>query len=265
MIGRAPVYPPSTLRSQGAEKLATEARKRAGACAVTSGVILPSVRPRLRALLAFVVFVIATIVAVSYVFQKRAAIYSLLTNRAGSSPHLTAADLSGSEIDMLAFGCGVERWDIKTLSDDDAGKAIEAEPRQATIRQLLALPPPRWWREAPRFPEEVQHVVDGEILAYKLEPDQDIHVIIGSDHVTMVAEFPSPSCVPRVAARALLNAARNQLLRILPTPPDSTPEQPPEPIPVRIRGVLFFDKSHGQIGGTWNGVELHPVLEITSR
>jgi hypothetical protein len=222
------------------------------------------VRPRFRVLLAVVVILIATIVAVSYIYEKRARIYALFTT-GGSSPHLTAADLSGSEIDPLAFGCGVERWGVKTLSDDDAGNAIDIKPQRVTLRELLALPPPRWSRDAPRFPNEVQHVFDGEILAYKLEPDQDIHIIIGADHITMVAEFPAPRCVPRVAARSVLNAARNQLLRILPTVPDSTPQQPPTPIPVRIRGVLFFDKSHGQIGGTWNGAELHPVLEIAAR
>src|SRR5438874_13821948 len=101
--------------------------------------ILRRMRPRVRALLAFVVIVVATIAAVSYVFQKRARIYALFTTRTGSSPRLSAADLSGSEIDMLAFRCGIERWAVKTLSDDDAAQAIEAEPRQATIRELLAL------------------------------------------------------------------------------------------------------------------------------
>jgi hypothetical protein len=209
--------------------------------------------------------VVATIAALKYVVYKRARIYALFTTRTGSSPRLSAAALSGSEVDMLAFRCGIERWAVKTLSDDDAGQVIEAEPKEATIRQLLALPPPRWWRDAPRFPEETQYVIEGEVLAYKLEPDEDIHVIVRSEHVTMVAEFPAPSCVPRVAARPLLNAARNQLLSILPTPPDSTPEQPSEPIPVRIRGVLFFDKRDGQMGGTSNGAEMHPVLQISRR
>jgi hypothetical protein len=47
------------------------------------------------------------------------------------------------------YRCGVERWAVKTLSDDDAGNAIDAEPRRATIRDLLALAPPRWSRGAP--------------------------------------------------------------------------------------------------------------------
>jgi hypothetical protein len=222
-------------------------------------------QPRARGLLAFVVISIATMVVVGYLFQKRGAIYALFSRPSGPSPRAVAGDLSGGEIDLFAFGCGVERWAVKTLSDDDAARAVADDPREATIEQLLMLPPPPWRRDAPRFPEEVQLVVEGAILAYKLEPDGDIHLVIGSEHSTMVVELPSPTCVPRLAARPLLDSARSQLLQLLPSLPDSTPRQPPQPIPVRIRGVLFFDKSHGQIGGTWNGAELHPALEIMVR
>ena len=31
---------------------------------------------------------------------------------------------------------------------------------------------------------------------------------------------------------------------------------------LRVTGVIFFDKVHGQIGGSRNGVELHPVLDV---
>ena len=31
---------------------------------------------------------------------------------------------------------------------------------------------------------------------------------------------------------------------------------------LRLTGVIFFDKVHGQIGGALNGVELHPVLKV---
>jgi hypothetical protein len=34
-------------------------------------------------------------------------------------------------------------------------------------------------------------------------------------------------------------------------------------IPVRITGVGFFDRPHGQTGRAPNGIELHPVLDIT--
>jgi hypothetical protein len=211
------------------------------------------------------VIVAATITGAVYVLQKHSSIYATIMHRLESRPLVNPADLSTGDIDIAAFGCGQERWAVKTLSDADAARAVEGDPQHATVRDLLNLRPPAWSRNSPRFPEEVQYVVEGSILAYKLEPDSDIHVIIGSDHVTMVVEFPRPDCVPRLAARPLLDHARNQLLRILPRLPDSTARQTPQPIPVRIRGVLFFDKSHGQIGGTWNGAELHPVLEITPK
>jgi hypothetical protein len=222
-------------------------------------------RPRVRALLAFLVIVAVAIAGAAYLFERGTSILARLFRWSGPSPRVTVADLTSGPMDLVAFGCGVERWAVKTLSDDDAARVVEAEPKEVTIRQLLELPPPRWSRDAPRFPNEVQYIVEGEISAYKLEPDGDIHLIIGSDHVNMVAELPSPACVPRVAARPVLDAARHNLLAILQAVPDSTAREPPQPIPVRIRAVLFWDKSHGQIGGTWNGAELHPVLEISRR
>ena len=223
---------------------------------------MKGMRPRFRALLALPVFVAAVIAGAAYISERRGSLYAYVDRWTSSSPHLTATDLSGGGFDMQAFRCGIERWAIKTLSDADAARALEGDPIPATLAELLEMPPPRWSRDATRFAEEVQYVIEGTILAYKLEPDGDVHLIIGADHRTMVVEFPEPTCVPREAVRPVIAAARAQLLGLLPTLPDSRVQETPEPIPVRIRGVLLFDKSHGQIGGTWNGVELHPVLEI---
>ena len=34
-------------------------------------------------------------------------------------------------------------------------------------------------------------------------------------------------------------------------------------VPVQVTGVLFFDFLHGQTGVAPNGIELHPILQIT--
>jgi hypothetical protein len=201
------------------------------------------------------VIVLATLMGAAYVFRA-------FVRWSDSATRISASDLSGGEFDMRAFGCGSYRWAVKTLSDEDAARAVDGEPRHSTVEELSMMPPPHRSSHAPRFPEEVEYVLDGAILAYKTEADLDIHVIIGGDHGTIVAEFPNPDCVPRLAARPRLESARNQLLDILRTLPDSMLR---EPIPVRIRGVLFFDKHHGQTGESWNGAELHPALEITAR
>ena len=93
---------------------------------------------------------------------------------------------------LIAVGwCGSERWDVKTLTDRGAD-ALQP-PQRATVEQLLSLRPPRWSSYAPRHRvERLVVVVDVEVLAFKNEPDDDIHAIIrgGRGHL-MVAEFPA--------------------------------------------------------------------------
>lgn len=38
--------------------------------------------------------------------------------------------------------------------------------------------------------------------------------------------------------------------------------RPRNQIKLRVTGVVFFDRVHGQVGVACNGVELHPVLDI---
>ncbi len=98
------------------------------------------------------------------------------------------------------------------------------------------------------------------------EHDDDIHVVLADEReFTMIAEFPDPRCVVRLTAREPLARARHNLRALLPIEPTSsfTPLSPW--IPVRLRGVLFFDKEHGQLGHAGNGAELHPVLDVARR
>jgi hypothetical protein len=155
---------------------------------------------------------------------------------------------------------------VKTLSDGRAKSVLDGEAKFVTIERLLRQPPPPWAAYAGRSTEEVQYTVDAWIYAYKREADQDVHVVIADEHGwTMVAEFPHPNCVASPAAREVLAKARDQLLALVPKLPGSNLSELIAPIPVRLRGVLFFDKHHGQIGGAPNGAELHPVLEVTLR
>lgn len=155
--------------------------------------------------------------------------------------------------------CGVERWAIKTLSDDRAEDLLNAGPREATIEQLsTSMRPFGTARE--RAPEErQQYVIEGQITDAKTESDGDLHVVIADGHYrSMVAEFPHPDCVGNASARQEIGAARQQLIEIL----NSQAARAGRPLSIRVRGVLFFDRYHGQTGGAPNGAELHPVLEI---
>jgi len=161
--------------------------------------------------------------------------------------------------------CGSERWAVKTATD---GTQLHegAPPEVRTVAQLSALEAPRYREARPREGEELNVVaVVGYLRAVKLEEDGDLHALISDapDGLTMVVEIPDPGCAARspykdrmAAARAatakLVGAVFGRKFRTLTTPPR-----------VRVVGAIFFDKLHGQTGMAGNGVELHPVLDLT--
>jgi hypothetical protein len=159
-------------------------------------------------------------------------------------------------------GCGADRAAVKNLLDHPA----LLPPRVATVEQLLALRAPRWARSAPRRQIERQVVqLDVEVLAFKTEADGDIHAIIRSAGAApgkgpgaagfgrlMVAEFPLPGCARGSPYALRMARARASLLRLVNAHVSR----------MRLTGVVFFDRVHGQTGGAPNGVELHPVLAV---
>lgn len=165
----------------------------------------------------------------------------------------------------VAFtGCGVDRGAVKNLLDHPA----LLPPQHATVEQLLTLRPPRWARSARRHRiERTVVVVDVEVIAFKNEGDGDIHAIIRSAGPAqgkgpwaavpgrlMVAELPLPGCV-RGPYALQMNRARASFQRLM--------KQHVQRL--RLTGVVFFDRVHGQVGGAPNGVELHPVLKVEAR
>jgi hypothetical protein len=56
--------------------------------------------------------------------------------------------------------------------------------------------------------------------------------------------------------------ARPKFLSIVRTPPTTRYIRLRKPIRLRVTGVLYFDRVHGQAGVAPNGVELHPVLDV---
>jgi len=57
-------------------------------------------------------------------------------------------------------------------------------------------------------------------------------------------------------------AAKRKFLQLIRSVPTYRYIRLRKPIKVRVTGVVFFDRVHGQIGVAPNGVELHPVLDI---
>ena len=83
----------------------------------------------------------------------------------------------------------------------------------------------------------------------------------------MVTEIPSPACLittnpPRVPAYSPFSANIANARAKFDAKFTATPVFQPVSVPVRIKGVGFFDFIHGQTGVAPNGIELHPILDI---
>jgi hypothetical protein len=161
--------------------------------------------------------------------------------------------------------CGVERWQIKTLSDPER-QLVNLIPQATTVEALAALPRPRSIGDRRSQPvEATTYQVDGYLAAWDNEADGDVHLVLAglnNQRMTIVVEIPDPNCAG-VCASGLdgqFASARKTLEAILREP--NTADQS---MRVRVTGVGFFDRNHGQAGAAPNLIELHPVLSIERR
>jgi hypothetical protein len=161
--------------------------------------------------------------------------------------------------------CGVERWNVKTLTDRPARTIDLRRVEKTTVWLLRQLPRPS---SLPSHrlggPERTVYRVRADLVAAKLEEDEDIHLVIADPEqgAQMIVEFPDPGCTRGAtpAARSRMRRARASFIRECGPPPSSRF--------VRVRGratisgVGFFDFLHGQRGVAPNGIELHPVTRF---
>ncbi len=105
--------------------------------------------------------------------------------------------------------------------------------------------------------------MEGFLVGYKLAADSDFHLVIrNAAGETIIIEFPHPGCLRGSKVIQQATAARTKFLQLIGTPPTARFLRVCNAIKVRVTGVLFFDRIHGQDGVAPNGVELHPVLTI---
>jgi len=157
--------------------------------------------------------------------------------------------------------CGVERWSVKTGTDQDAG-LINLSPTATTVSSLWSNPAPGTLPDDQRVKpaETTVWVMNATLKKFVLSYDSDYHLVI-SDSVgrTMIAEIPKPNCVgPGSPLAAGIAHARAQFDAVL----TATTTFQTVDIPVQITGVGFFDYLEGQDGIAPNGIELHPVIDI---
>ena len=157
--------------------------------------------------------------------------------------------------------CGTERWQVKTLSDPDADR-VDLTPVATTVESLTALPRPRYLPSYGRAGETETTIfcIEGWLVDFTTEADFDVHVIVAGledSSATMIAEIPDARCSGACASGfgELYARARQALENRLDTLTTDT-------LRMRIMGVGFFDRPHGQYGAAPNNIELHPVLGI---
>lgn len=161
---------------------------------------------------------------------------------------------------LAACECGKDRWPVKTASDADV-ESVEPNAVTTTIEALGSKPKPANRPQDGRVDgvETTVWAVDGTLVKYKLSKDCDYHLVLEHQGHEMVVELAAPDCVeddsPFLtqidAARQAFDAQFNV-----------TTSWKEAGRSVRVTGIGFFDKSHGQIGMAPNAVELHPVLSI---
>ena len=110
--------------------------------------------------------------------------------------------------------------------------------------------------------------VDARLVGWKLSPgDQDIHFVIRDLNTdkTLIAEFPKDVCVPettRAGDRMRMAAARAAIEEGCGSVTLSSTWRTLSGT-IRLVGVGFWDKNHGQKEPAPNRIELHPVLSAT--
>jgi len=183
---------------------------------------------------------------------------------------------------------GSERWAVKVGADADAGLVAVNAPVTKTVHELVAIPRPTIPSDdITRAPEErTVYVVDARLVKFRAETgktgDLDFHMVISDDTLqfssktvvsphSFVAEIVNPDCVggrngdvptPSVF-QAELVSVREKLMQQFQDTLDLTGGwNEANGVPVRLTGVGFFDRAHGQIGRAGSIIELHPLLDI---
>ena len=158
--------------------------------------------------------------------------------------------------------CGVERWSVKTGTDQDVGLVDLGSKTSTTIASLSAITAPNPIPDGRRVQptETTVWVLNATLKKYVRAYDSDYHMVLADDagH-TMIAEIPDPGCVgPGSPLAAGIAHARAQFDAVF----TATTNFQNADVPVQITGVGFFDYLEGQEGVAPNGVELHPIIDI---
>ncbi len=187
----------------------------------------------------------------------------------------SAATLLAIVVVVLYCSCGTirntnnYRWYVKTTTDRDSGLVQYAVVRATSVREQTRLPMPALTEDSARQScEETVYVLDGLLIALKIEGDGDYHLIVKDTAVdsTMLVEIPNPDAdwTSRCGRSDQFRAARATIDNIAGIPTGSL-RHLPTPIRLKITGIGFFDPEHFSLskeGMAANRREIHPVLRV---
>jgi hypothetical protein len=161
--------------------------------------------------------------------------------------------------------CGVERWAVKTGTDDDVN-SIDMVPQLTTIAQLdaLAITNGGTCNRGSPIETTVYELQNVNLEFHDLESDSDYHIIAtdGSGG-TMIVEIPYPGCVTAGTCTTTTTPLLCEITHARAAFDGFKPSTNDTSMGVgTVIGVAFFDSSHGQDGVAPNAIELHPVLAI---
>jgi hypothetical protein len=170
---------------------------------------------------------------------------------------------AGITVTVASPTCGVERWSVKVGTDPDAPQVDTSKATPVTISDMRSWPapspsPPDNARVTPY--EKTVWLINGTMTVYKKETDVDYHLVVqdGAGN-TLVTEIPCPCCAVGSPFQSFIATSRQTFdARLTATTSFQTAN-----IPVRIKGVGFFDFLHGQTGLAPNGIEVHSILDIS--
>lgn len=167
--------------------------------------------------------------------------------------------------------CGVQRWHIKTLDDGDESK-INWNPVLASVTTMRSFPVPNpynQYNDTTRYaPYEIQaYTVRAVLVGWKTEADHDYHLVVAdpnNPNNTMIVEPPDSTCSDACDSGfgSVYSALRSKLTTCFGQVPSSFTNFPAGVV-VDLTGVPLFDAVHGQTGVAPNGIELHPLLNVT--
>jgi hypothetical protein len=166
---------------------------------------------------------------------------------------------------QMYLACGIERWAIKTLSDNDSAAIDFTDTLESTVSMQRQLQRPLGPFNKRGETECTLVKIKCNLIGFKREEDNDLHIVVEDRNTgeTMVVEVANPDC------DAVRHSCRFQQLQGMYTWFITTFGEGHKkmhrllnPQPIVLIGTGYWDFIHGQTGMAPNGREIHPVLAM---